>query len=67
MRINEGMTDRVFRVIIGSLALVAGFFWLAGTAQVVAYVIGAIALITGIVGYCGIYALIGVTTCPTKK
>lgn len=67
MKINEGTTDRVIRVIIGSLALVAGFFWLAGTAQIVAYVIGAIALITGLVGFCGLYTLFGVSTCPTKK
>lgn len=67
MKINEGTTDRVIRVIIGSLALVAGFFWLAGTAQIVAYVIGAIALVTGLVGFCGLYTLLGVSTCPTKK
>ena len=67
MKINEGTTDRIIRVIVGSLALVAGFFWLAGTAQIVAYVVGVIALFTGIVGFCGLYALLGVSTCPTKK
>lgn len=67
MKINEGTTDRVIRVIVGSLALVAGFFWLAGTAQIVAYVVGVAALATGIVGFCGLYTLLGVSTCPTKK
>jgi len=67
MKINEGTTDRIIRVIIGSLALVAGFFWLAGTAQIVAYVIGVIALVTGLVGFCGLYAIFGVSTCKIKK
>ena len=67
MKINEGTTDRVIRVIIGSLALVAGFFWLAGTAQIVAYVVGVAALFTGLVGYWGLYVLPGVSTSPTKK
>jgi len=67
MKINEGVTDRVIRVVIGSLALVAGYFWLAGTVQIIAYVIGVISLITGIVGFCGLYAVLGVSTCPSKK
>ena len=67
MKINEGTTDRIIRVIVGSLSLVAGFFWLAGAAQIVAYVIGLIALVTGLVGFCGLYALLGVSTCKIKK
>jgi len=67
MKINEGTTDRIIRVIIGSLVLVAGYFWLVGTAQIVAYVIGATALITGLVGFCGLYAIFGVSTCKIKK
>jgi uncharacterized membrane protein HdeD (DUF308 family) len=64
---NEGTVDRILRVIIGSLALLAGFFWLTSTAQIIAYVVGVVALLTGLVGYCGLYALIGVSTCPIKK
>jgi uncharacterized membrane protein HdeD (DUF308 family) len=64
---NEGTLDRVLRVIIGSLALLAGFFWLTGAAQVVAYVVGIVALLTGLVGFCGLYALIGASTCPIRK
>jgi hypothetical protein len=67
MKINEGTADRVIRVTIGSLALVAGYFWLAGTAQIVAYVVGVAGLVTGLVGFCGLYTLLGVSTCPTKK
>jgi hypothetical protein len=64
---NESSTDRIIRIIIGIVAVTAGFFWLTGIVQVVAYILGAIALVTGIVGYCGLYALFGVSTCPVKK
>jgi uncharacterized membrane protein HdeD (DUF308 family) len=64
---NESSTDRIIRVIIGIVALLAGLFWLTGTLQIVAYVVGAIALITGAIGFCGIYALLGISTKPDKK
>lgn len=67
MKQNESTLDRIIRVIVGSVALVTGFFWLAGTAQIVAYVVGAIALLTGLVGFCGLYAILGVSTCKIKK
>jgi len=64
---NESPTDRMIRVVIGIVALVAGLFLFSGTVQIVAYVIGAIALITGIIGFCGIYALLGISTKPVNK
>jgi len=67
MKQNEGTIDRVLRVVIGSFALLAGFFWLTSTVQIIAYVVGVVALFTGFVGYCGLYTLIRVSTCPIKK
>jgi uncharacterized membrane protein HdeD (DUF308 family) len=64
---NESSTDRIIRVVIGIVALLAGAFWLTGVAQTVAYVVGVIALITGIIGFCGLYAIFGISTCPVKK
>jgi uncharacterized membrane protein HdeD (DUF308 family) len=64
---NESSNDRIIRVIIGIVALLSGLFWLTGTLQIVAYVIGAITLITGIIGFCGIYALLGISTKPINK
>ncbi len=64
---NEGTFDRVIRVVIGSVALLAGFFWLGGTAQTIAYVVGIVALATGLIGFCGLYSIIGISTCKTKK
>lgn len=64
---NEGISDRVIRVVIGSAALIAAYFWLSGIAQVIAYIIGVAALATGIIGFCGLYTLLGISTITTKK
>lgn len=63
---NEGSLDRIVRVTVGLAALLlalvgplgAGPSWTIGA-------VGAILLATGAVGFCPIYALFGVRTCPT--
>ncbi len=64
---NEGIADRILRVVIGSVALVTGYFWLTGTMQIISYVVGAAALATGLVGFCGLYTLLGISTCAIKR
>ncbi len=66
MKPNEGTADRMLRVIIGIIALTIGYLMLSGVAQTVAYVVGVIALATGAIGFCGLYALLGVSTRKTK-
>ena len=59
---NEGVTDRVLRVLAG-LALISLVFvgpqtpwgWL-----------GLVPLATGLVGYCPLYALLGIRTCKVS-
>ena len=67
MKQNEGTADRIIRVIIGTLAIVAGYLWLSGTVQTVAYVVGIVALATGLLGFCGLYSLLGISTCKNTK
>ncbi len=68
MKVNEGAIDRVIRV---ALAAVLFFLIFSGTVSGVwawvAGVAGAAALVTGALGFCGLYALIGVNTCPAPK
>ena len=66
MTVNEGKIDRIFRVIIGAALAGAGFFT-AGWAAIILWVAGGILIITGITGFCGIYALFGIKTCPLEK
>lgn len=60
---NEGTIDRVLRIIvgIGILSLtILGPRSLWG-------LVGLVPLLTGIVGYCPLYSLLGISTCPLKK
>lgn len=63
MKKNEGSIDRVLRIIVG-LGLLSLIFigpktyWGA---------IGAIPLLTGLMGWCPLYTLLGIKTCPTHK
>lgn len=60
---NEGSTDRIIRVIIG-LALLS--LTVIGP-QSPWGLIGLIPLITGLVGFCPLYKLFGLNTCPINK
>lgn len=63
LRTNEGFADRLIRIVAG-LAIVAMVFvgpqtpwgWL-----------GLIPLLTGILGFCPLYRLLGINTCPVRR
>ena len=60
--INEGLWDRLIRLVIGvALGYFAWMTW-PETAAMVYLVIGAIAFVTGLVGWCPAYALFGFST-----
>lgn len=62
MNPNEGNVDRVFRVLFGSLLLSLIFFgphtWWG--------LLGIVPLFTGIVGFCPLYRLLGISTQRAK-
>lgn len=60
---NEGTLDRTLRVIAG-LALISLVF--VGPQTPFGW-IGVVPLITGLVGWCPVYSLLGLNTCPMKK
>lgn len=63
MKVNVGGIDRVLRIVVG-LALIAltllGYIGMWGW-------IGVVPLVTGLIGFCPLYTLIGMNTCPAKK
>ena len=58
---NEGRADRSLRVALGVVILLLGAVYgsLWG-------LIGLVPLVTGLVGFCPLYALLGVNTCPAR-
>lgn len=63
---NEGTIDRVLRVILGA-ALILGYFLNSDGAYSWLYLLGVIPLATGILGWCGLYAVFGINTCKLKS
>ena len=62
MKTNVGGIDKVLRIGAG-VALVA---WAALGGPVWAW-IGVVPLATGLTGFCPVYPLLGMNTCPLKK
>ncbi|MBJ6371186.1 YgaP family membrane protein [Sedimentitalea arenosa] len=60
---NEGTLDRALRVILG-LVLLSLVFVGPKTAW---GLIGIVPLLTGAIGYCPLYQLLGMNTCPMRK
>jgi hypothetical protein len=63
LKTNEGMVDRSTRVAVGLLLIALVFFgprtpwgWL-----------GLIPLATGLMGWCPLYAILGINTCGVRK
>ena len=60
---NEGMLDRVIRVILGTVLLsltIVGPMTAWG-------LIGIVPIVTGLFGFCTIYKIIGLSTCPLNR
>ncbi|HKK09718.1 MAG TPA: DUF2892 domain-containing protein [Bacteroidales bacterium] len=68
MNANVGTTDKVIRFIIAAAAAAVILTnTLTGTWAIVAGVVGGIMLITGLTGFCGLYKVFGMSTCPMKN
>ncbi|MFN6924304.1 MAG: DUF2892 domain-containing protein [Tabrizicola sp.] len=64
---NEGSVDRILRIVVG-LALLVWFFVDQGQGfWHYAKLIGIVPLATGLIGWCPVYTLLGISTCPMKK
>lgn len=60
---NEGTLDRALRIVVG-LALIA--LTLNGTIGVWGW-IGVVPVLTGAIGWCPLYTVLGIKTCPMKN
>jgi hypothetical protein len=68
MTCNVGGIERPVRIVVGILLLgIAGFAGLPPIGMSLALIAGTIALVTGAIGYCPLWALFHINTCPTKS
>lgn len=68
MKTNVGATDKIIRFILAALFIVLIVTELVtGTWAWVLGIVAAAMVITALIGFCGLYALFGIKTCPTKK
>lgn len=59
---NVGSLDRVIRIVLGLALLGAGVAYKAWWGA-----IGLVPLLTALIGFCPLYRLIGVRTCPVEN
>ncbi len=62
---NVGMIDRVLRILVGAVLLVA-FFIYPNASWRYWTLIGIVPLLTGALGTCPLYSMLGLSTCPTR-
>jgi len=68
MKKNMGVTDRAIRLVIA--AVLIGLYFsgtVTGTLGVIALVVGGVFTLTTLVGFCPLYTLVGINTCPRAK
>ncbi len=68
MKKNMGIFDRILRIVLAIIVAILIYMeTLTGTAAIVLGIIAGVFLLTSFVGFCGLYSLLGFTTCTVKK
>ena len=68
MKRNLGTADKIIRVIIAAVVAVLYFTnIITGTFGIVMMVIAGVLLLTSLVSFCPLYAMVGLSTCLSKK
>ncbi len=68
MKKNVGSTDTIVRVIFAVIVAVLYLTGLiSGTLAIVLGILALVLLLTGLIGWCGLYAITGISTCKKKE
>lgn len=66
MPVNVGKMDRLIRLVIGAMLIIAGLTVVqSGTVTAIAIVVGIVLIATSVVKFCPLYRSIGVRTCKS--
>ncbi len=67
MKQNISEFERILRAVLGIYAMLLGFLFLQGVVGMMLGILGAISTVTGVVGWCGIYTLLGKESVPESE
>lgn len=63
-----GNADRIIRILAAIVFAVLYFTGtVTGTLGIVLLILGSVFVLTSFVGFCPLYAIVGLNTCPNKK
>lgn len=67
MKKNLGNADRIIRILLAALFAYLYFGGVVtGTLGLVLVVLGGVFVLTSLIGFCPLYAILGLSTCPKK-
>jgi hypothetical protein len=67
MNVNVGKADKLIRLLIAAVAAIVAFSVGAGSLLgIVLLLVAGVMLVTAAVGFCPLYRLFGMSTCPVK-
>lgn len=68
MKTNVGAVDRAVRLVLAAVLLYLGLVLYSGSTLGIGLVVaGAVLLVTGLVGFCGLYSLLGLRTNQSQE
>lgn len=68
MKTNVGALDRFIRLVLASVLFYLGLFTYSGSNLGIGLVVGGILLVvSGLVGFCGMYRLLGISTNTSQE
>ena len=68
MTANVGSTDKIVRLVLALAAVVFAFLTGIGTALgIVLLVVGVVLAVTAFTGFCPLYRVFGISTCPVRR
>jgi Protein of unknown function (DUF2892) len=68
MKTNVGNFDRIIRLVVAALFAILYFGgFVTGTVGLVLVILGGVFAVTAAIGFCPLYSIFGLNTCPVKS
>ena len=64
---NVGAVDRIIRAVLGAIFVLSFFFLKPLLFKIILLIFGIVLVFTAITGFCGLYKVLGISTCPLKE